>query len=143
MADMTSSVRDDGEVSSTGGPRSDRPKRRSFTAAYKREILAEYDRLTGSGERGALLRREGLYHSHIQKWREAHDRGSLEGLGGKPAGRPATAAADADNERLRRENERLTTELARTKTALDIVGKAHALLELFSESADSDKKPRR
>jgi transposase len=143
MADMASSVRDDGEVSSAGGPRSDRPRRRSFTSAYKLEILTEYDRLTSSGERGALLRREGLYHSHIQKWREARDQGALEGLVGKPAGRPAAAGADADNERLRRENERLTAELARAKAALDIVGKAHALLELLSESADSDEKPRK
>ncbi|WP_160144238.1 hypothetical protein [Parafrankia sp. Ea1.12] len=143
MADMASSKQEDGGVSSSGGPRSDRPKRRSFTAAYKKRILNEYDGLTESGERGALLRREGLYRSHIQKWREARDQGASEGLTGKPAGRPAASETDIDNERLRRENERLATELARTKAALEVVGKAHALLELISESADSSKKPGR
>ncbi len=140
MADMASSKREDGGVSSPEGPRSDRPKRRTFTAAYKKRILSEYDGLTGSGERGALLRREGLYHSHIQKWREARDEGAMEALTRKPAGRPAASKTDIDNERLRRENERLATELARTKAALEVVGKTHALLELISESADSSKK---
>ncbi|MEX5636097.1 transposase [Parafrankia sp. FMc2] len=128
---------------SRGGPRSDRPKRRTFTAAYKKRILNEYDGLTESGERGALLRREGLYHSHIQKWREAQEQGAREALGGKPTGRPAASETDTDNERLRRENERLAAELARTKAALEVVGKAHALLELISGSADSGKKPSR
>ena len=56
---------------------------------------------------------------------------------------PARDAADAENERLRRENEKLAAELARTKAALEVVGKAHALLELLSESADSERKPRK
>jgi hypothetical protein len=107
------------------------------------KILDEWGRLTGPTERGALLRREGLYHSHIQKWREAREQGGLEGLAERPAGRPAAGKAETDNELLRKENERLAAELARTKAALDIVGKAHALLELLSESADSDEKPTR
>ena len=65
------------------------------------------------------------------------------GLAEKPAGRPGAQRAEAENERLRKENEKLAAELARTKAALEIVGKAHALLELLSESADSDAKRQR
>jgi transposase len=125
------------------GPRPGRPKRRTFTAAYKARIVREYDQAAGPGERGALLRREGLYTSHISQWRNSRDTGAENGLAERPAGRRARSAADAENERLRKENEKLAAELARTKAALEVVGKAHALLELLSESADSDaKRPR-
>jgi transposase len=143
MADMPSSVREeDGRVGSrkrpvTGG----RPKRRTFTAAYKLSIVEAYDQLSDPGERGALLRREGLYHSHIQKWREARDQGALEGVEAKPTGRPKRDGTEIENERLKAQNAKLAAELARTKAALEVVGKAHALLELISESADSAKKP--
>src|SRR5215468_11162899 len=102
----------DGLVGSAGGPRADRPKRRRFTAAYKMEILAEYDKLTDSAERGALLRREGLYHSQVQQWRAARDQGAVQALTDKPAGRAAASKADAEAVRLRKENARLASELA-------------------------------
>lgn len=125
------------------GPRSGRPKRRAFTAAYKARILREYDQAESPGERGALLRREGLYTSHISQWRSSRDTGAENGLEERPAGRPARSAESAEIEKLRTENEKLTAELARTKAALEVVGKAHALLELLSESADSGtKRPR-
>jgi transposase-like protein len=130
-------------VASGEGPRAGRPKRRAFTAEYKMRIVAEYEQLDDPGARGALLRREGLYTSHISEWRRARDKGVLEGLAEKPAGRPGRSTKDAENERLRKENEKLAAELARTKAALEVVGKAHALLELLSESADSDAKRRR
>jgi len=116
-----------------------RPRRRSFTAEYKTQILAEYDALPlGSERRGALLRREGLYTSHIAEWRKARDAGARDALAPRP--KPRRSPEEIEVEKLRRKNERLEAELARTKTALDIVGKAHALLELLSESADSDPK---
>jgi len=116
-----------------------RPRRRSFSAEYKAQILDEYDALpVGSEGRGALLRREGLYTSHIAEWRKARDAGARRGLDHKP--KPRRSPEEIEVEKLRRTNERLEAELARTKTALDIVGKAHALLELLSESADSDPK---
>jgi transposase len=116
-----------------------RPRRRSFTAEYKSAILDEYDDLpAGSTERGALLRREGLYTSHIAEWRKARDAGARDGLASKPKRRRSPEQVEV--ERLRRRNAKLESELARTKTALDIVGKAHALLEMLSESADSDPK---
>jgi transposase-like protein len=117
-----------------------RPRRRSFTAEYKERILAEYDALpAGSTGRGALLRREGLYTSHIAEWRKARDVGAREGLASKQK-KAKRSPGQVELERLRRRNERLENELAKTKLALEITGKAHALLELLSESADSDPK---
>jgi len=114
-----------------------RPRRRSFTAAYKADILAEYDALPqGSTERGALLRREGLYTSHIAEWRKVRDAAARAGLAPQPRGRKTNEQVEL--ERLRRQNERLAAELVRTKTALEITGKVHALLEQLSESAATD-----
>lgn len=125
---------DDGAVN----PRADRPKRRRFPAEYKLRILAEYD-AAGPGEKGALLRREGLYSSHLVEWRRARDAGALEGLATPPRV-GSRSAEQAENDRLRADNERLQRELAKTQAALDVVGKAHALLGLLSESADTDKR---
>lgn len=142
MADMTSAATagQDGAVGSGKGPRAGQPKRRTFSAAYKARIVDEYDQMATGRERGAMLRREGLYSSHITDWRKRRVAGAVKGLAEKPAGRPARSAEAVENERLRKENERLTTELTRTKAALEIMGKAHALLELLSESADSDAR---
>ena len=116
-----------------------RPRRRSFTAEYKARILDEYDALpVGTSERGALLRREGLYSSHLAEWRKARYVGARDALA--PRAKPRRSADQVELERVRRRNERLEAELARTRLALEITGKAHALLELLSESADSDSK---
>ncbi len=118
-----------------------KPTRRSFTAEYKAEILAEYDTWPkGSEERGAILRREGLYSSHISEWRKQAESGAREGLARKSKKR--RSAEEIELDKLRRQNERLTRELAKTQTALEITGKVHALLEQLSESADSEKKPK-
>ena len=61
------------------------PKRRAFTAAYKARIVQEYDQLQTGRERGALLRREGLYSSHITDWRKSRDAGAANGLADKQA----------------------------------------------------------
>lgn len=129
----------DGSVATPDGPRAGRPKRRTFSAEYKRRILEEYEN-AAPGQRGALLRREGLYSSLISDWRRAREKAASEPIPEKKPGRPARDAAAAENERLRKENEKLAADLARTKAALEVVGKAHALLELLSESADSEKK---
>src|SRR2546430_377170 len=83
-------VEDPGRVDGAGTGRPDpevpeRAKRRTFTAKYKLEILAEYD-TAAEGEKGALLRREGLYSSHIVEWRKARDAGALAGLAGRKHG---------------------------------------------------------
>ena len=125
------------------GPRAGQPVRRTFTAAYKLRILEEYFSLTEHGARGALLRREGLYQSHVEKWRRALGRGTLASTPARaviaPAGQPV--AQSAAERRLLAENSRLESELAKAKAVLEVVGKAHALLEILSESAE--KQPPR
>jgi transposase len=133
----------DGNMAASDGPRAGQPRRRTFTAEYKLRVLEEYENAESARERAALLRREGIYTSSISEWRRARDAAAREVIPEKNPGRPARDAAGAENERLRRENEKLAAELARTKAALEIVGKAHALLEMLSESADSEKKPRK
>jgi len=124
---------DDGVVS----PRADRPKRRTFTAEYKAEILAEYD-AADRAERGAILRREGLYSSHIAEWRKAAEAGATSALGPKTRDR-----RDREIEQLRARAEKAETELAKTQAALDLVGKAHALLETLSESTERPRRSQR
>lgn len=130
LADTTT---DDGGM----GPRADRPKRRTFTAEYKAQVLAEHD-AAERGQRGAILRREGLYSSHIIEWRKAAQAGARSGLG--PAARDRR---DREIEQLRARAEKAEFELARTRAALDLVGKAHALLETLSESAEQPRRSRR
>ena len=120
-----------------------RPARRTFTAAYKARILAEFDALPeGSPGRGALLRKEKLYHSHIEHWRSQQRKGTLPATTGKPAAKtPETeelARLRAENKKLTARNARLESDLGKTRTALDIAGKAFALLEDISGSAGSD-----
>jgi transposase len=126
---------DDGPVS----PRAERPKRRAFSAEYKAKILAEYDAIEEPGAKGALLRREGLYSSHLIEWRRAQAAGAAAGLAPTPRAAGRTAE-QKEIERLRARAERAEAELAKTKAALEIVGKAHALLELLSESADTEPR---
>jgi transposase len=152
IADTDGRGADDGVVSRKPGPRADQPRRRSFTSEYKLAMVAEYDRLTEPGARGALLRREGLYHSHIIEWRKARDAGTLSTSTGSTESNPPSgsragrkrgkSSEQAEIERLRRQNERLAADLARNKAALEIMGKAHALLELLSESADPTREGR-
>ncbi|MGH3469525.1 MAG: hypothetical protein ACRDQF_17540 [Thermocrispum sp.] len=119
------------------GPRADRPKRRSFTAEYKAAVLSEYD-AADRGERGEILRREGLYSSHIVEWRKAAEAGAASALGPKAKDR-----RDREIEQLRVRAAKAEAELAKTKAALDLVGKAHALLETLSESTDMPKRSQR
>ena len=127
---------DDGRVSSPDP--APRPTRRRFTGEYKLAIVAEYDGCTTSGDKGALLRREGLYSSHISEWRKAGNTGALAGLTGTPRSTKRTRD-QVELEKLRRRNERLERELATTEAALMIMGKAHELLELLSESSGTDR----
>jgi transposase-like protein len=104
------------------------PRRRTFTAAYKLKVLREVEECTKPGEIGALLRREGLYTSHLSAWRKQRDEGALKALS-KPRGRPKPDARDGQIERLRRRAERAEAELATARKVIEVQGNVSALLE--------------
>ena len=106
-----------------------RAKRRQFSAKYKLRILAEADQCTQRGEIGALLRREGLYSSHLTTWRKQRDRGQLEGLTPKKRGRKPDPQA-AELARLQRENERLQARLEQAETIIEVQKKLSQMLGL-------------
>ncbi len=130
----------------TGGQRErpdpevpERARRRTFTAQYKLDVLAAYD-AAGPGEKGAILRREGLYSSHLVDWRRARDSGALTGPA-RPRGRPAADPRDAQIARLRKEKARLEQELAKARFVVEVQAKLQALLETISEGADTEPGP--
>lgn len=120
-------------------PRSDGPqRRRTFSPADKLAHLAAYEQACETNDGGAYLRREGLYSSLISEWRKQRDAGVLAGKQpGEKVGR--LTAEQAEIARLRRENALMSKRLRTTETALEIMGKAHALLESLSERADSEE----
>ena len=114
----------------------ERARRRTFTAKYKLEILAAYD-AAADGEKGALLRREGLYSSHIVEWRRARDAGALAALAA-PRGRKPRDKRDEQIAALQAEKQRV--ELAKARFVVDVQAKLHALLETLSESGDTEPR---
>lgn len=119
----------------------ERARRRTFTAQYKLDILTAYD-AAAAGDKGALLRREGLYSSHIVDWRRARDAGGLEALK-TPRGRRGKDARDRQIEQLTADKTRLEQELAKASFVVDVQAKLHALLETLSGSADTEPRSRR
>jgi transposase-like protein len=116
-----------------------RPTRRSFTAEYKAKVVAEYEAAV-HGEKSAVLRREGLFHSHVQEWTRARDTTAPARSANGSVNTSTTARlsrAERETERLRAENARLTAKLAQTQAALSIMGKAHELLASLAESTDT------
>jgi transposase len=105
----------------------ERATRRVFSAQYKLRILAEYERRDRTG-RSALLRREGLYTSSISEWRRQREDGALEALAGT-RGRPPTDQRERELGRLRQENARLQSDLAKARRVIDVQRKLSALLE--------------
>ena len=104
-----------------------RPKRRRFTASYKLRILQEADACAGSGQIGALLRREGLYYSNLRTWRRQLNRGQLAGLTPKKRG-PKEDPVARENARLKREVEKLKARLDKAETIIDVQKKLSQLL---------------
>ena len=129
---------DDGTGTDGEAPYHHKIIRRSFSAEYKLAILAEYDACTESGEKGAILRREGLYSSLITDWRRQHRQGMLKAnVGRTDGGRGGPSLSEVA--KLRAENERLRTKLAQAEVIIEVQGKVHALLEDISKSAATDE----
>jgi len=106
-----------------------RPKRRRFSAGYKARIVEEAEGCTEPGAVGALLRREGLYSSHLSKWREQYRAGALEALRDSKRGRKRTKNPLEDEvNRLRKETARLSGRLAQAEAIIEIQKKVAAML---------------
>ena len=116
------------------------PRRRQFSASYKLEILEEVDRCTDTGAIGALLRREGLYSSHVTAWRAARRKGSLAQLSRKRGTKPTKTPEAKEVERLRRECARLRRELKKAQTVIEVQKKLSELMGIDLENPESDEK---
>jgi transposase len=123
----------------TGGRGASRPnpevlaraKRRTYTADYKLKVLGEADAARGSGEIGAVLRKHGLYSSHLTRWRQERRSGILEGLSPQKRGpKSKSSPLTAENQKLRRENEQLTDRLRKAEIVIDLQKKVAMLLGL-------------
>jgi transposase len=120
---------------------SEKPDRRRFTAEYKLRVLQEADRCAQPGELGALLRREGLYSSHLSNWRQLRDEGALSGLA-KRRGRKPAANAEllAENERLKRHAQRLEAKLRQAETIIEVQKKLSEILGIQLPPTDSNER---
>jgi transposase len=112
-------------------------KRKRFTAAEKLRILREVDACQGSGEIGALLRREGIYSSYLTTWRRQRERGELDGLASQKRG-PKPDPQAIELAKLHRENARLQERLRRAELIIDVQKKVARMLGETIESPDLD-----
>ena len=119
---------------------SDRPRRRRFTAEYKRRVLRLAD-ACGRGEIAALLRREGLYSSHLTAWRKERKQAELQALAPKKRGLKLTKdpALVIENQRLQRENRQLQRRLDQAQTIIEFQKKVSELLGIPLKNLDSDE----
>jgi transposase-like protein len=108
----------------------EKPRRRRFTVDYKLRILEEADRCQEPGALGALLRREGLYSSHLSTWRKQREQGILNGLAPRQRGRKPKRRDPLveENQRLERENQRLLARLEKAETIIEVQKKLSQLL---------------
>src|SRR4051795_2319520 len=105
----------------------ERAKRRRFSAQYKLDVLREAEACSAPGEVGALLRREGLYTSHLTAWRKQREQGALAALG-RPRGRPKGDGRQAQAAALRARAERAEAELEKARKVIEVQGNVSALL---------------
>ena len=118
-------------------------KRRTFTAEYKQRILTEADAAVAQpGRIGALLRREGLYSSHLVTWRRERQAGVLKGLTPHKRGTQSKRnPQEEEMQKLRRENQRLSEELRKAEIVIDVPKKVGALLGWPLPKVDPEEKP--
>jgi transposase-like protein len=133
----------DPTVSSNGSASSEvteKAQRRRFGGEYKGRIVEQYDALD-RGERGALLRREGLYSSHIDAWRKQREAGVLSGLATKRRGPKAkeSTAVGRENGQLRRQVARLERKLKQAQTIIEIQKKVARALDDLETAQDGEK----
>lgn len=114
-----------------------RPRRRSFTAEYKRDILKQVDNAE-RGDIGAILRREALYSSNITEWRKERDRGTLAALKKKRGPKPTKNPLLDENERLRKELATAKRELEQAKLVIEVQKKVASLLGIPLKTLDDD-----
>lgn len=121
----------------------EKPVRRRFDAEYKARILREADQLSEPGQLGALLRREGLYSSHLSLWRKQRDEAALAGLVPKRRGRKPNPNATlvSENQRLVQENAKLMRKLRRAEAILDVQKKLSEILGIELPPNDYVKEP--
>lgn len=115
-------------------------KRRKFSAEYKVRILEEADGCTERGEIGALLRREGLYSSHLSTWRRQRDQGILSSLSPKKRDRKGEDDLEKELAELRREKKRLQARLEEAEMIIDVQKKLSRLLGLATEENGTGKQ---
>jgi len=123
----------------------ERPRRRRFTAEYKLRVLREAEACTRKGEIGAMLRREGLYTSHLTGWRKQRDPGALVGPAPRKRGPRGPSLEQVENEALRRRLDRTEAELETAHRVIEVQGNVSALLEdLLAPKSETDAAaPRR
>ena len=121
---------------------SQKTKRRQFTAEYKLRILKEADRCDQRGQIAALLRREGLYSSHLSRWRRQRAQGQLQGLAARKRGPKPSADHQLQKEtaRLRREKERLQARLQQAETIIEAQKKLAQQLGLAPGETEENEK---
>ena len=119
----------------------EKARRRRFEAAYKLRNLAEAERCIAAGQLGELLRREGLYSSHLTAWRKQRDEGALEALAPKQRGRKPKRKDPLalERERLERENRRLTERLRQAETIIEVQKKVSEMLGISTASQTDDE----
>jgi transposase-like protein len=117
-----------------------RAKRRSFTASYKLWVLAEADKCRQQpGQIGALLRREGLYSSHLRTWQRQREAGQMAGLKPQKRGRKANEEA-AEINQLRHENKRLTRQLEQAELIIEAQKKLSEILGITLEQPKDGRR---